>query len=62
VFCVASILSLAGQIIRFVTQGNIFIDTAVVACGIAIMAFTAWLPEWRDDVRTRASARTAPAS
>jgi hypothetical protein len=62
VFCVASILSLAGQIIRFVTQGNIFIDTAVVACGIAIMALTAWLPEWREDWRGRRGAAAAQPS
>jgi hypothetical protein len=53
VFCVASILSLAGQIIRFLYQGNIYIDTAVVICGVAIMALTAWLPEWREDIRER---------
>jgi hypothetical protein len=51
VFCVGSILSLSGQIIRFVYQGNIYSDTAVVVCGIAIMALTAWLPEWREDIR-----------
>lgn len=60
VFCVGSILSLAGQILRYIYQGNFFIDTAVVVCGIAILAFTAWLPEWREQVRKRA--RTAPAS
>jgi hypothetical protein len=47
VFCVGSILSLAGQIIRFLYQGNIYIDTAVVISGVAIMAATAWLAEWR---------------
>jgi hypothetical protein len=47
---------LSGQIIRFVYQGNIYSDTAVVVCGIAIMALTAWLPEWREDIR--ASSRT----
>lgn len=58
VFCVGSILSLVGQIIRYIYQGNLFIDTVVVIFGIAIMAFTAWLPEWREQVReqSRASA------
>jgi len=56
VFCVGSILSLTGQIIRFVYQGNIYSDTAVVFCGIAIMALTAWLPEWRDDIRASSRA------
>jgi hypothetical protein len=62
VFCVGSILSLCGQIIRFVYRGNIYSDTAVVICGVAIMALTAWLPEWRENIRARASARAAPSS
>jgi hypothetical protein len=59
VFCVGSILSLAGQIVRFLYQGNIYIDTAVVICGVAIMALTAWLPEWRENMKER---RPRPAS
>ena len=62
VFCVGSILSLAGQIIRYIYQGNLLIDTAVVICGIAIMALTAWLPEWREDVRGRRGAAAAQPS
>ncbi len=62
VFCVASILSLGGQIIRYIYQGNFVIDTAVVVCGVAIMALTAWLPEWREDVRGRRSVATAQPS
>ena len=59
VFCVGSILSLAGQILRYIYQGTLFIDTAVVICGITILAFTAWLPEWREQVRRRARAASA---
>jgi hypothetical protein len=59
VFCVGSILSLAGQIVRFLYQGNIYIDTAVVICGVTIMALTAWLPEWREDIKQR-SGTAAP--
>lgn len=62
VFCVGSILSLAGQILRYIYQGNFIIDTAVVICGIAIMAFTAWLPEWREETRQRSRAAPAPSS
>jgi hypothetical protein len=62
VFCVGSLLSLAGQIIRYLYQGNIFMDTAVVGFGIAIMAFTAWLPEWREQVRGRPRAAQAQPS
>ena len=62
VFCVGSLLSLAGQITRFVYRGDIVVDTVVVVLGIAIMAFTAWLPEWREQVRSRGSAQPSPAS
>jgi hypothetical protein len=53
VFCVGSLLSLAGQIARLVYRGNIIGDTVVVILGIAIMAFVAWLPEWREKIRER---------
>ena len=62
VFCIGAILSLAGQIIRYVYQGNLLIDTAVLVCGIAIMAVAAWLPEWREQVRGRRGAAVAQPS
>jgi hypothetical protein len=58
VFCMGSLLSLSGQIVRFVTKGNIAIDTVVVILGIAIMALTAWLAEWRERARSQASAKS----
>ena len=62
VFCVGSILSLSGQIIRFLYQGNIYIDTVVVICGVAIMALTAWLPEWREDSKVSSGAQPSSSS
>jgi hypothetical protein len=62
VFCVGSLLSLAGQITRFVYRGDIVVDTVVVVVGIAIMALAAWLPEWREQVRSKGSERPSPAS
>jgi hypothetical protein len=62
VFCVGSVLSLTGQITRFVYRGDIVVDTVVVVFGIAIMALVAWLPEWREQVRSRGSAQPQPAS
>ncbi|MGB7210842.1 MAG: OpgC domain-containing protein, partial [Pyrinomonadaceae bacterium] len=62
VFCVGSLLSLLGQITRFVYRGDIVVDTVVVILGVAIMAFSAWLPEWREQVRSRGSAQPLPAS
>jgi len=58
VFCVGSLLSLAGQIVRFVYKGGIVVDTAAVAFGIAALAFTAWLTEWLD--RDKGKELTAP--
>lgn len=48
VFCVGSILSLAGQIIRLVYKGNLVVDTIVVIVGIGLMGLTAWLAEKRE--------------
>lgn len=51
VFCIGSLLSLAGQMLRFYYHGTIGTDTAVVILGIIIMAFTAWLAESRQRAR-----------
>ncbi len=47
VFCVGSLLSLAGQIVRFANDGGFVIDTILVGTGIAILGTVAWLAEWR---------------
>ena len=46
VFCVASLLSLLGQIIRFVYSGSFVTDTVVVTVGLLVMWTTAWLTDW----------------
>lgn len=51
VFCIGSLLSLAGQVLRFYYRGSVGTDTAVVVSGIIIMAFTAWLAELRQRTR-----------
>jgi hypothetical protein len=61
VFCIGSLLSLAGQIIRAIYRGNFAIDTVVVVVGIAVMALAAWLPEWREQIRQK-QPRSQPAS
>jgi hypothetical protein len=58
VFCVGSLLSLTGQVIRFFSLGSVGIDTVVVVCGIVIMAFTAWLAESRQRARPASPAAT----
>lgn len=47
VFCVASILSLLGQIIRFFAGDSFLVDLATLLSGLGVMGFTAWLVEWR---------------
>jgi hypothetical protein len=56
VFCVGSLLSLGGQIVRFVYEGYVSVDTVVLVVGITIMALTAWFSEWRDRARTKVPA------
>lgn len=62
VFCMGSVLSLTAQIIRSVYRGSLAVDTALVVVGIAIMAFTAWLPEWRESIKQRPQPKPQPAS
>jgi len=47
VFCVASLLSLLGQIARYIYNGTLLVDTVVVVCGIFVLWLTAWVSEWR---------------
>jgi hypothetical protein len=47
VFCAGSLLSLAGQILRFYSRAGILVDTAIVLAGIVLLGLTAWMSEWR---------------
>jgi hypothetical protein len=47
VFCVGSLLSLSGQIIRFLYTGTFLVDTMVVVSGVGLLWLTAWVSEWR---------------
>jgi hypothetical protein len=53
VFCTGSVLSLAGQILRFYFRGGFVVDTILVVTGIVLMGLVAWLAEWRDRVQKR---------
>jgi hypothetical protein len=53
VFCVGSLLSLGGQIVRFLYSGSVLVDTIVVVVGIALLWLTAWLSEWRQRLGAR---------
>ncbi|MBX9758846.1 MAG: OpgC domain-containing protein [Beijerinckiaceae bacterium] len=47
VFCVGSLLSLAGQIVRFAYAESLWVDTAVLIVGLIALSITAWVSEWR---------------
>ena len=48
VFCVGSLLSLSGQIIRFLYTASFLVDTIVVVGGLGLLWLTAWITEWRE--------------
>lgn len=63
VFCVGSLLSLAGQIVRFAYGGALLTDAIMVSVGLAIMGIVAWLPEKRDEFRKAVpNTKSLPAS
>jgi hypothetical protein len=51
VFCVGSLLSLAGQIARFQLDATLWVDTLVVILGLLALAATAWVSEWRERLK-----------
>ena len=59
VFCVGSLLSLVGQVVRAMNDESIFLDLAIVCCGVVLMGFTAWFVEWRSRVPGLAASRAS---
>jgi len=47
VFCVSSILSLGGQIVRYAYGGGIQTDTVILITGMLLLSLTAKVSEWR---------------
>ena len=45
VFCVASLLALAGQIARYVGEPGFLLDTGIVIVGLVALRVTAWIAE-----------------
>jgi len=60
VFCVGSLLSLGGQLVRFEFGADILEDTLVLIVAVAVLGLTAWLSELRERLRLP-SARSASA-
>ena len=50
VFCVSSLLSLGGQVIRLIYDESFLLDLTVVILGLGVMGLTAWFVEWRSRV------------
>ncbi len=64
VFCAGSLLSLCGQVIRYLYGGLVVTDVLLFIVGVALMALVAWMVEWRTRIKTdsaRASAPVTPA-
>lgn len=55
VFCVGSLLSIAGQILRFALGSDMIVEVPILLIGIAILGFTAWLSELRARLQERSS-------
>jgi hypothetical protein len=53
VFCVGSLLSLSGQIIRSLYARSLLVDTIVVLAGVGLLWLTAWMSEWRQRLGPR---------
>lgn len=53
VFCVGSVLSLGGQIVRLIYKGDILVDTAIVVVGLLALYVTALLAEKREQRERR---------
>jgi hypothetical protein len=47
VFSVSTVLALAGQIGRFLSDGRVWSDVVIIASGLVLMHLTAWSIEWR---------------
>lgn len=47
VFCVASLLALAGQMIRYIGEPTFLLDTAIVLFGLVVLRITAWIAEYQ---------------
>ena len=60
VFCALSLLSLCGQIFRFVYGGDVASDAFIVILGVLLLGFIAWAAEWRE--RLRAALANKPLS
>jgi hypothetical protein len=57
VFCALSLLSLMGQILRFIFGGHVALDALIIILGILLLGFIAWTAEWRDRLRAKLASK-----
>ncbi len=62
VFCAGSLLSLCGQVIRYLYGGLVVMDVLLFIVGVGLMALVAWMVEWRTRMKTDAARVIAPAA
>ena len=51
VFCLGSLLSLAGQFTRYAMDASFVMDFVIIFTGVVMLAVTAWVSEWRHRLR-----------
>jgi hypothetical protein len=60
VFCALSLLSLMGQLLRFIFGGHVASDAAIVILGLLLMGIIAWAAEWRERLRAKLANKPLP--
>jgi hypothetical protein len=60
VFCALSLLSLSGQILRFIFGGYVALDALIVILGLLVMGVLAWAAEWRERFRADLASKPLP--
>jgi hypothetical protein len=55
VFCVGSLASLIGQLVRLAKGNDILVDVVILLCGCLVLGLTAWVSELRERLKPRPS-------
>ena len=55
VFCMRSLLSLAGQLVHYTAGKGVLVDILIVGSGLTILGLTAWLSELRERLQSRSA-------
>ena len=58
VFAVGSLLTLVGQLARFIAGGSILADLVIIGSGLALSGMTAWFVEWRSTQQSSSRPRS----